>query len=375
MTKLIRDRDVLKQYEWTPDPLWDNKVLDYDATKHDWAGFFLAAVQELKPTLTNLEDLHLHFSTSELVNLRKHLEKVSNSREFSCRLDAYFEEYANPILPSPDYLIQATCGIRLVVPDQEKRGRLLTFHTGYWTGYSNQMYTIWTPLTRTWGTNSMQIMSWEDTIELMTRIHTEKLDMDSIQDICMERAFPIEINYGQAWLFNQGHLHGNVNNDTGITRMSFDARVAYGDWGPRKPGAFFRFPGTYAEIDRSKIQKGTWITFLDPNSEFIHITPHYMIREFLLGFANRLGIEISDWSQELWTLTWMPKLREYVNKKDFKGILFPSVDAFSGSKELRLELFRTALENGQQLIFADENLLISNLKELEQVERLYALGE
>lgn len=365
--------NVLDKYKWIPDPRWDNKILNYDTTKHNWSEWFLESVRELKPTLPNLEEVHLYFTTSELVGLRKHLEKLTNSKEFSQRLDLFFEDNISDLV-SGDYMIQSTCGIRVVVPEQENLGRLLSFHTGYWTGYSNQMGTVWTPLTRTFGTNSMQVVSWQDTIELMTNIHNNELDLDSIQKICVERCYPVEIEIGQSWLFNQGHLHGNVNNTTGITRMSFDARWATGDFGPRRAGSFYRFRGDHAEIDRSQINPGTWVVFVDQNSDYIGQTPHFMIREYLMQFARGLSIAPAEWSNEYWTCVWAPKLRDFVNKSSLAGIVMPSIHAFSCNTDLRIELFELALSNGIQLIFADENLLVTDASGIKKIEKFYSIS-
>jgi sporadic carbohydrate cluster 2OG-Fe(II) oxygenase len=370
------NKDILKNYDWTPDPRWDNKILDYDKEKYNWSGWALEIVRELKPTVDSLENIHLFFSNSELITLRKHLEKWTNCKEFSAKLDDFFSDYVSQLIDGVDYMIQSTCGIRIVVPNQEKIGRLLSFHTGYWTGYSNDMGTVWTPLSRSFGTNTMQVMSWNDTVKTMRRIHEEKLSLDELQALCEEQMFPVEIDVGQSWLFNQGHLHGNVNNTTKISRLSFDARYVRigGDYGPRHAGSFFRFPGQFSMIDKSKIQKGLWVVFVDQNSEFIGNLPHYMVREFLLGISKNLGLEISEWSNEYWGCTWMPKLQDYTNKTTLSGMIFPSIHAFSGDIESRFRMFSNAINNGQQLIFVDENLLITNHKELEFVDRIYQVS-
>lgn len=368
-------KDILTYYNWVPDPRWNNKVMDYDLQRHNWSEWFLEVIRELKPTLPDMQDIHLYFTTSELVTLRKHLEKLTNSKEFSRRLDSFFAENVNPLLDRNDYLIQSTTGIRIVVPNQEKLGRLLSFHTGYWTGYNNVMGTVWIPLTRTWGTNTMQVLSWQDSVELMNRIHTEKLPLDEIQRLCEEKMYPVNIDVGQAWLFNQGHLHGNVNNDTGVTRVSFDARWALpGNYlGPRRAGSFFRMQGHHAEIRKEDLNTGPWVVFVDQNSSYIGETPHYMLREFLLGVAKQFDITVNEWSNEYWGCTWMPKLKDFVSKTSLSGLIVPSVHAFSGSINERLSMFETSLKNKQQILFVDENLLVKNLNDLKTVEKIYEI--
>ena len=368
-------KDILPYYNWTPDPRWDNKVLNYDKERHNWSEWFLEAVRELKPELHSMHDIHLYFTTSELVVLRKHLEKLTNSVEFSRRLDDFFAENISPIVDDPNYLIQSTAGIRVVVPEQEKLGRLLSFHTGYWTGYNNVMGTAWIPLTRTWDTNTMQVLSWDDTVTLMNKIHTEKLPLDEIQRLCEEKMYPVNMDVGQAWLFNQGHLHGNVNNDTGVTRVSFDVRWARPghNLGPRRAGSFYRMQGHHAEIRKEDLNSGPWVVFIDQNSSYIGETPHYMIREFLLGVARKYELTINEWSNEYWGCTWMPKLLDFVSKTTLSGLVVPSVHAFSGTVDERMGMFELAVKNGQQIIFVDENMLVKSASDLETVQKIYEI--
>jgi len=368
--------DIIKNYEWTPDPRWDNQILTYDRKKFNWAEQVLEVVRELRPRLDSLENTHLYFTSSELVTLRQHLEKFTNSRHFSVQIDEFFYEYVKPLVKCDDYLVQKTSGIRLVVPEQEKLGRLLSFHTGYWTGYSNDMGTVWTPLSRAFDSNTMQVVSWEDSKKIMKRIHLEKLSIDMIQQLCAECMQPVEIEVGQSWLFNQGHLYGNINNTTGISRVSFDTRYALpnGVFGPRRVGGFFRLQHTHAELDRSKIQPGSWVVFVDQNSEYIGNIPHYVVREFLMQTTKALNIKVLEWSNEYWGCTWMPKLLDFVNKTTLNGLVLPSIHAFSGDVDLRMSMFKTAISNGQQLLFVDEQILISTVSELSLLDKLYSIG-
>jgi len=367
--------NILDFYNFEIDSRWDNKTLDYNKDVHNWGEWFLESVRELKPELPSLEQIHLYFKPTEFIKLRKHLESLTNSKEFSARLDNFFADYVNPLVDDPNYLIQSTCGIRFVVPNQDRLGRLLAFHTGYWTGYNNYMGTVWIPLTRTWGTNTMQVVGWDDSIQLMQEIHAKQLPLDEIQRICVEKCFPVEIDVGQAWLFNQGHVHGNVNNETDITRVSFDARFALPGYnlGPRRAGSFYRLQGHHAEIDKKLLSKNSWIAFVDQNSNYIGETPHYMIREFLLTRANNLGLQVVEWSNEYWGCTWMPKLQDFVSRNNIGGLIFPSIHAFSGEKRDLLNMFTQAVDSGQQLLFVDENLLITCDDDIKIIEKIYNL--
>ena len=370
-----RIENVLESYNWKVDERFDNKTLDYNKEKHNWTEYFFEAVRELKPELPDLTLIHKYFKPTEFINLRKHLELFTNSKEFSTRLDSFFADYICDLVDDPSYLIQSTSGIRFVVPNQDELGRLLAFHTGYWTGYNNHMGTVWIPLTKTYGTNTMQVVSWDDSIEIMNKIHNEQLPLDEIQRLSIEKSYPVEIDVGQAWLFNQGHVHGNINNETDITRVSFDARYALPghDLGPRRAGSFYRLQGHYSKIDTSDLATGPWVVFVDQNSSYIGETPHFIIREFLLGKARQLNLNVVEWSNEYWGCTWMPKLQDFVERDNISGLIVPSIHAFSGTKEKIKELFEQSLKSGQQILFADENILLKDEQELEVIFQILNL--
>ena len=357
------------------DQRWDNKSISYDTTRYNWADIFLNAAQEIKPKLPKLEDIHLHFATEELLDLRKKFEKITNSAEFARMVDSYIEEYLDPLLPHTDYMVQRTPGIRILVPDQEKKGRLLTFHTGYWTGYGkSKTYTVWTPITKAFDSNTMQVMSWEDTKEVIRDIHTYQYDMERVQSECEKRSWPVNLEYGQAWLFNQGHLHGNINNTTGVTRMSFDTRMALRgeEFGYRRAGSFYRFKGESTENNLLKANRAArWVTFIDQNCEYIYPTPNYMIREFLIGYGRGLGLTVIDFHNEYRYCTWNPQFQNIVKQGYVDGIIVPSVYAFNLSLDRRLEVFASAVDQGIQILFADENLVLADQSDLDRIKKLF----
>jgi sporadic carbohydrate cluster 2OG-Fe(II) oxygenase len=342
--------------------------------KYNWGEIFLGLAQEIKPEINDLQQAHLYFPLDELITLRKRIEKYTNSNEFGRMVDDYIEEYMEPLLPSREYLIQRTAGVRIVVPNQELAGRLLSFHTGYWTGYNNSMYTVWTPVTDAYDSNSMQVLSWEDTKEIMTIIHENKSSLEEVQTMCEKVCWPVNLKYGNAWLFNQGHLHGNINNATNVTRMSFDVRMALKgeDFGYRRAGSFYRFKGESAESSLSRLARdGRWVVYVDQDCEYIYPTPNFMVREFLLSHSKNLNITITEWHNEYRYCTWCPQFVNLVSQGYVNGIVVPSVYAFSFSAEELIEVLKLALKNQVQILFADESLLLSDSSDLEHIKKLF----
>jgi len=355
------------------DPRWDHQKISYDTNKYNWHDLFFNYIKILYPKVNDLTKIHEQIETVELIELRKHLEKFTRSEEFSEKVDLFVKDIIKDRFDYDDYLVQVTPGLRIVVPNQLHKNRLLNFHTGYWTGYDNGTNTIWTPITPAFDTNTMQVTDWNTSRKLMEQIHQDKWKLDRIQQECEKVSWPVEVSVGESWLFNQGHLHGNVNNNTGQSRMSFDVRVAHKDieFGRRRPGSFYRFPQQYIQLKKENIKKNkAWVVFVSPNDEYIDMAPYFMIREYLLQWCKQLDIKPNEWSNEYHECEWMPKFKDFITKKN-TGIVFASIYNFSISVEERLECFKEAIANNIQLLFCDENLIVNNVEDLELIKRYY----
>ena len=371
----MKELEILSRYESKfLESAWDNKILDYDCQKYDWSSIFLQIIQEKFPSLDKLDQLHLHVKTGDLVELRKHLERAFQGQEVQQKIDEFFEECVSPLLPSQDYMIQKTPGIRLLVPDQAKKGRLLSFHTGHWTGYDNGMYTVWTPVTRTWDSNAMQVLSWDDTITAMESIHKNKLQTADIQSLCEQYCWPTSINVGQSWLFNQGHLHGNINNDTGVSRLSFDVRamVKGCNYGFRYPGGFWRLRNQSKHFQIPKLDSNLrWVTLSDQGSNYVGSTPQFIIREFLLTWCSKNNIRPIEWHNEYLHCDWNMNFQYMISNSTVDGVVLPSIYALTAEPCLRLELMKQALDNKVQLVFVDENILLDCEEALGYIKEIY----
>ena len=359
------------------DSKWDNKKIQYDLDVHNWPKKFLAVAREKFPKITDLTKIHEDLTVHDLLALRKHLESFTRSAEFCADLDTFVNELVRGRLQDykypEEYLIQYTAGLRIVIPNQKEKNRLLNFHTGYWTGYDNGTNTIWTPITEAFGSNTMHVTDWQTSHNLMEKIHRQNWALEKIQQECENVSWPVQVNVGESYLFNQGHLHGNVNNLTGQSRLSFDVRIAHKDieFGRRRPGSFYRVPNQYNMLQKEKIDKDkNWLVFVSPNDEYINMAPYFMIREYLLNWCETLGIKPNEWSNEYHECQWMPKLFDFISRKN-TGIVFPSIYNFSIPLSERYSLFEQAIENHCQLIFCDENLIVTNKEDIEIIKKYY----
>ena len=345
---------------------WDHNVVDYDLDKFPWYERILSVIQEVKPQCDSIGRLHEHFDRTEIVPLRKKIEQFVRTKEFSGWVDEYFHH----IIGEGNYLIQATPTLNVVLPDQQRQGSLLTFHTGHLTAYSEGMHTIWTPVSEAFGSNSMQVVSREDSKYLTEVFLDHKLSMADMQYLCQKYSYPVEIKQGQAWLFDQDHWHGNINNTTGVTRIGLDIRAMdkKTDYGYRKPGSYFRFPGTIIETPKVDTDR-RWIVFNDPAGDYLGTMPFYIARSFIENYADKLGIKPVGWHNEYTLTDWNPHLEFFINETEVEGIALLSMNCLSITINRRMELFDQCVNKNIHVLFCDENFLLDSVEGLDYIKK------
>ncbi len=345
---------------------WDHNVVDYDLDKFPWYERILSVIQEVKPECYSIGRLHEYFDRTEIVPLRKKIEQFVRTKEFSGWVDDYFHH----IIGDGDYLIQATPTLNVVLPDQQKHGSLLTFHTGHLTAYNNGINTIWTPISSAFGSNSMQVVSRQDSKYLTEAFFDLKLSMADMQYLCHKFSYPVEIKTGQAWLFDQDHWHGNINNTTEITRIGLDIRAMEKgtSYGYRKPGSYFRFPKTTVEVPEIDVDR-RWIVFNDPAGDYMGTMPFYIARSFIENYADRLGIKPVGWHNEYTLTDWNPHLEFFINETEIEGIALLSMHGLSSPINRRMELFEQCVNKDIHVLFCDENFLLDSVEGLDYIKK------
>jgi sporadic carbohydrate cluster protein (TIGR04323 family) len=354
------------------DSRWDNETLNYDLTKHNWPEYWLSVAQDKFPQIEQLETIHEVLSPREISELGKHCQMQFDTEELQSRIDSYFGDYVPDLIDEDDWMLQRFFTVRIVIPNQAKVGRLLAFHQGIWVGNGLGLRTIWTPFTKCYGNNSMQIMDWETSDELTANAYKEQWDYDKIQDECRKHVYPVTLEPGQAHLFQQHHIHGNFNNDTDITRWSMDGRVLpKGQHYHRKlPGGYFRFVGERddkREIDTTK----KWITYAGWNSKWSEHLPLPMQRAIIGQYTNKFGIEINDYQFENEYLNWFPGLEKMITGYGVEGIVLCSIYCLPDNPFRRYELLKMAVDNGVELHFANEVTRVVNEDDIKHVQHIF----
>jgi sporadic carbohydrate cluster protein (TIGR04323 family) len=353
------------------DPRWDNQTLEYDLEKHNWPEFWLGVAREKFPQIQTLETVHKVLDATQLVDLGRHLQNTCGEERFIKKVDAYYSECVPDLLDGEEWMLQRFFTIRMVIPNQAKEGRLLAFHQGIWVGNGLGLRTIWTPFTKCYGNNSMQIMGWEESDDLTKRCYDEKMSYDELQGECAKHCFPVTLDPGQAHLFQQHHIHGNFNNDTDITRWSMDGRVLPkgGHYHRKLPGGYFRFVGErddVREVDTTK----KWISYAGWNTEWTKELPLPMQRAIIGQYCDKHGIKINDYQFENEYVDWLPGLEKFITGYGVDAIVLCSINSLPQDPFRRHTLLQLAVDNNVELHFANELCSVRVQDDIKHIQHI-----
>lgn len=350
----------------------DRKTVDYDLQKHNWPEYWLRIAKEKFPQIESLETVHRVLTPSEISELGKHCQSFCGTNEFADKVDTYFKDIVDDYIGFEKWMIQRYFTIRIVIPNQEKVGRLLAYHQGIWVGNGLGLRTIWTPFTRAYGNNSMLVAPHAESKKLTQRAYKEKWDYQTLQDECVKVSEPISLKPGQCYLFQQEHIHGNLNNDTDITRWSMDGRILPkgGHYHRKVPGGYFRFLGereATPEIDNNK----RWISYAGWNSKFSNPIPLPMQRAIINQYCSKNSIKINDYQFENEYLNWQPVLELFLSEGNVDGIVACSIYSLPNDESRRNKLLQTAVDNNVELHFANELTSVKTQEDIKHIQRIF----
>ena len=105
------------------------------------------------------------------------------------------------------------------------KSSLLPIHSDMFSGESEFQINLWVPIVDAFKTNSMFIFNPEFSNNILQNINKyESKGINYFLDRYKKEYAFIKINYGQVLIFTPTCLHGNVENKTDKTRISFNCR-------------------------------------------------------------------------------------------------------------------------------------------------------
>lgn len=348
---------------------WDNKTLNYNLEKYNWPAWALSVIQEVAPQITQLETLHEFLTPAEIVRVSQHVQNACSRQEFMEKFDAFAAEYVPPRINYKRYLIQRQGTLRVVIPDQAKEGRRLWFHQGIFVGNGRGCRTIWTPFTEARDTNTMLIMDLKKSREITKQVLAEKWSLNKFEKLCIANSWPVNLRPGQSHLFFQEHIHGNVNNHEGCTRVSMDMRILVEgeEFLRRLPGGFMRLPGDYGGSAVGDHSHRKFFTYAAWNSEFSRGQPLPMQRIIIEQYCNKNQIKYNDYLTDNEHMDWQPALEHYIKLRP-DGIVMCSMYSLTDDADRRNELMELALHYSVELHFANELTVLKTKEDLDRIK-------
>ncbi len=352
-------------------PKWDNQTANYNLQEHNWPDFWLNIAKEKFPYIDSLEKIHDVCTPDQIVELGSYLQKATGGEEFINRIDSYYNSIVPNLIDQEEYMIQRFFTVRIVIPNQAKAGRLLQFHKDEWTGNGLGILTLWTPITKCYGSNSMQILSCEDSDFITDECVQNKWSFDKIQLESLSKSFPVELEPGQAHLFQQHHIHGNVNNTTDISRWSMDGRILPkgGNYHRKLPGGYFRFIGEKPDnrpVDSNK----DYISYAGWNNSWSGGIPLPMQRGIINDYCKNNKIKINDYQFENEFLDWYPALEQFITGYNVDAIVLCSIYSLPEDISSRKKILQTAVDNNVELHFANELCTVRDQKDINHIEKI-----
>lgn len=348
---------------------WQNNQLDYDLVKYNFPHLVLNIIKEEFPKVNTLETIHEAVAPSRISELCLYVQKSFGRIEYMKLFDQFAEEYIAPKLDGKRYLIKRLPTLNCVIPDQVKHARRLPFHQGIFYNNGKGMATMWMPLTKATGTNSMYIANLEDSRNLTKKVIDLKLGLDEFEEKCLQICSPVEKSPGQVHLFTQEHIHGNVNNTTGVTRCAVDWHVLVEgeEYKGREPGGFFRLPGDYEQADNANYTTKTFISYVGNNSRYDKKIPLHFQRKVIDEYCKQKGIVNNGVQFENEYLDWLPILEHYLKQK-VDGIVMLSIHSLPNDRTRANEILTLAIKNKVQLHFANEFCTLKGPADLARIQ-------
>jgi len=351
--------------------VFDNKTLNYDLVKHPLPNIVLEAIQSFYPDVKSLDTIHEVVDPIDIPPLARNLSQALLESDFYDHFDHIVDDLVTEKFDKK-VLIQKFGNLRILIPDQERIGAVLAFHQGRWVGNGLGLRTIWMPFTDCYESNSMQMLNLDVSREITRLMISEKWSYEKLQEECIKNCWPVTLKPGQAHLFFQEHIHGNIPNTTNKTRVSIDIRLLVKDGQPHRkwPGAYFRPLFDREHRKKVNILKGEkTVTYAEyEGMKTKHIDLHFqtlVIKSYCQ--KNSIPFPYQHGDNEG---TNHAHLDYLITKGATDHILMFSIFSLPDDKQHRINMLQSALDNKVRLHFCNEELILDTVEDFDKIEYL-----
>jgi sporadic carbohydrate cluster 2OG-Fe(II) oxygenase/sporadic carbohydrate cluster protein (TIGR04323 family) len=350
---------------------FNNEILNYNLKKYPLPDVVLEVIKSFYPNVESLDTLHEVIPSNLIAEVMNKASHKLLQTDFYDHFDSIVKEYVVPQIGT-EVLIQKFGNLRALIPNQDKISAVLPFHQGRWVGNGLGLRTIWMPFTKCFESNSMQILDLDISRKITRESIKEKWSYEKLEKSCIDNCWPITLDPGQAHLFFQEHLHGNIPNRTNKTRVSIDIRLLIKDGAPHRkwPGAYFRqlFDRDYRKEVKVLPSEKT-VTYAEyEGKKTKHLDLHFqtlVVKSYCQ--KNSIPFPYQHGDNEG---TNYAHLNHLICDTEIDHLLMFSIFSLPDDKEHRIKLMRAALEKSCKIHFCNEELVLENEKDFDKIETL-----
>lgn len=350
---------------------FDNKTLNYDINRHPLPMIVLTAIQKYYSDVTSLDTLHEVIPADKLADTMSRVSNDLINTDFYNHFDTIVQEMIVPKIGS-DVLIQKFGNVRALIPEQDKIGAVLLWHQGRWVGNGLGLRTIWMPFTDCFESNSMQILDLDASRDITRQTIKENWSYEKLDQVCTEKAWPVTLAPGQAHLFFQEHIHGNVPNRTDKTRVSIDIRILVRNGQPHRkwPGAYFRqlFDRTWNKVV-PVLPNEIAITYSEYEGSKTRHIDLFLQTHAIKWYCNRRGITFPYQHGDNEGTNYA-HLNHLISNTNIDHLLLFSIFSLPDDAAKRQKIITECLNRKIRVHFCNEELVLETAQDFEKIEFL-----
>jgi sporadic carbohydrate cluster 2OG-Fe(II) oxygenase/sporadic carbohydrate cluster protein (TIGR04323 family) len=348
------------------------KRLNYDQNIFPFDKLFLDIVNKYFKqngigTISALKDIHTVVDQSTLDPVYGALYDFMSTEKFLTLYRNYIKSIIAPQF-GEQFFYQKKPGIRIHLPQT----KTVQYHTDEWYGHGENVINFWTPLTYSYGSNSLYVASLEESTTLIDRLEKSRAPMSEINLQLAKISKPLDINLGETFCFCARVAHGTERNETADTRVSLDYRVLLSgeDPGSKSITDYYEDSINYGAIPvKAKTKTAIKATsYIFPKYGFTKFISQHEQRLLNQDYAVKNQITILAEETEIKTMPHHPmllSLAEGQGTHKINSVLLYSVMCLPETSEDRNLVYNSAKRNGTSLFFANEGLVFPECSEQE----------
>ena len=273
----------------------------YDYSRYDFLGLIISYFHKSTKfkSIKSLQDILTHCGSEDVALLEQIMYECFHSNEFQKLYEEFDSEIIEPIF-GKNYGIQRIPSVRISFPGS----KTVNFHNDCWYGHGKEIINVWLPLTNVSQTQCLAFLSKAENKKALKYFYDSEPSLVDIQKYCEERAYFMELNYGQFITFPTKALHGAFKNQSNEIRISFDFRICVDNNIGFKNLNFFKFKTNIEKIksdinDKNKTDYSS-IGYISQKSIFDdYVVSQTIQQEAIISYCNKNNLKLLVLETEL----------------------------------------------------------------------------